>query len=131
MGNSGTERQSLVLTRFSTQTGTRFARNATSTQRTKRDSGKRFMTGALTAGPHLWQRGGLRAATIRPGGTPCPEINRKSQNLRHKSHSYASAARNGRANAGLSAGFADNGINGIVAFGPQICRCERKTFDWK
>jgi len=59
------------------------------------------MTGALTADPYLWPRGGLHAATIRPGGTPCLEINRKSQNLRHKSHSHASAARNGRANAGL------------------------------
>jgi len=71
MGNSGTERQSLVLMRFLDanryllRLETRPAPSGT-----KPDSGKRFMTGALTADPYLWQRGGADAATIRPGRTP-------------------------------------------------------------
>jgi len=28
-------------------------------------------------------------------------------------------------------GFDDNGFNGIVAFGDQYWRRERKAFDWK
>jgi hypothetical protein len=70
-------------------------------------------------------------AWIRQQHHPCPEINQKPQNLRQKSHSQASAVPNGSASTGIIAGFGDNGINGIVAFEAQICRRERKTFDWK
>jgi hypothetical protein len=87
--------------------------------RTKRDSGKRFMTGLLTARPHLWRRGGGNVAAIRQQRHPCPKINRKSQNLRQKSHSWRPAARNKCLSTGIMAGFSDNGINGIVAFKAQ------------
>jgi len=75
--------------------------NATCNSDTKADSGKRFMTRTLTADPYLWRWGGAHTAAIRPWRTPRPGINRKLQNLRHKSHSRASATRNGRANAGI------------------------------
>jgi hypothetical protein len=45
------------------------------------------MTGALTAGAHLWRWGGGDVALIRQQHHPCPEINQKPQNLRQKSHS--------------------------------------------
>jgi len=38
---------------------------------TKPDSGKRFMTHALTGDPYLWPWGGARTADIRPGRNPC------------------------------------------------------------
>ncbi len=72
---------------------------------TKRDSGKRFMTGALTGYPHLWRRSGGGMAWIRQQHQLCPEINQKSQNLRQKSHSQPSAVPNSCASTGIIAGF--------------------------
>jgi hypothetical protein len=77
------------------------------------------MTGALTACPHLWRRGGGSVAAIRQQRHPCPEINRKLQNLRQKSHSQCPAVPNKRVSTGIMAGFSDNEINGIVAFEAQ------------
>jgi hypothetical protein len=60
MGNSGTGRQSLVLTRFldANQYPLRL-RTLPAASGTKADSGKRFMTRALTADPYLWRRSGV------------------------------------------------------------------------
>src|SRR5215204_7402341 len=82
MGNSGTGRQSLVLTRF--LDANRYPPRLKALwlpSGTKSDSGKRFMTRALTADPYLWRCGGAHAAAIWPRHHPCLEINRNSQNL--------------------------------------------------
>jgi hypothetical protein len=89
------------------------------------------MTGALTADPYLWQRGGVDAAAIGPGGTPA----RKSTGSRKICGIKVTAAlpqrETGVQTLAYPRVFADTEINGIVAFGPQDCCCERKTFDWK
>jgi len=56
MGNSGTGRQSLVLTRLLDANRYLFRlKTLPAASGTKPDSGKRFMTGALTADPYLWR----------------------------------------------------------------------------
>src|SRR6266540_826999 len=56
MGNSGTGRQSLVSARFLDANRYAFRlKTLPATSGTKPDSGKRLMTGALTADPHLWR----------------------------------------------------------------------------
>jgi hypothetical protein len=42
--------------------------------------------GALTADPHLRQRGGGEVATIRRSRAACPKISQKSKNMRQKRH---------------------------------------------
>src|SRR4051794_613076 len=89
MGNSGTGRQSHVLTRF-LGAGRFLLRPKTppSTSGTKPDSGKRFMTGALTASPYLWRCGGVYGgaggwapAPLFLGHPPAPEKTRNPQNF--------------------------------------------------
>jgi hypothetical protein len=56
MGNSGTGRQSLVLTRFLDANWYLLRlKTPPAASGTKPDSGKRFMTRALTADPYLWR----------------------------------------------------------------------------
>ena len=72
---------------------------------TQRDSDKCFMTGELTAGPHLWRQGGGSVALIRRRRHPCLETDPKPQNLRQKSHRQPPAVPNGYASTGIIAGF--------------------------
>jgi hypothetical protein len=55
------------------------------------------------------QSGGKGAHGQKSAGAP--------ENVRQKGHNRRAAARNEHLNAGITAGFDDNEINGIVAFG--------------
>src|SRR6187431_3397516 len=105
MGNSGTRQQSVVLPRSHDANRYHFARTSYQHPAVLPRFWQALHDGALARRPNMWPRGGVGAAEVRPRRTRCLKINRKSQNLRHKSHSRASATRNKRANAGVGGGF--------------------------
>src|SRR4051794_3600098 len=139
MGNSGTGRQSHVLTRF-LGAGRFLLRPKTplSTSGTNPDSGKRFMTGALTASPYLWRCGGVyggAVASARPRFVLGIASAQKTTGTRKICGIKATAGvpqrRTGVQMLAYQRVFADTRINGIVAFLAQHCCRERQTFDWK
>jgi hypothetical protein len=80
MGNSGAG-NSLCFDAFSLREPEPTSlENAMEPNRTKPDSGKRLMTGALMSHPHLWRWGGGSMATIRQQRHPAQKstLNRKT-----------------------------------------------------